>query len=346
MRFSSIDDFLGPADRRFFGLGLKGVRHAIAPLSVGAPDGARRGVAGLAELSHPGEWSRQTSGMPFAPHIDCLDALALTVQLCEAYLLHTYGLDPAQRGRMWLRRYEFRASAEERLTPGGFPVRASLIETVPAPRSLGGYVSTFECRLATVRTWCTVEHELTAIRSAPAVFGSAHEALGPGAERFHDEGYRRRSQRITEVTVRLPENRVEAAVSVEPDEDAGLRPADLGGAYHPSLSAIDCLAVQAQLGQVLLYQMDGAAKIDGGTLRIRRVVLSAQTPYQPLAGPFRAFAETHRSRLLTWGGGTWRTTRLVGHCQGIQASLSLAHELPAAMLLTEARPRTVNTAFH
>ncbi|MGF1426228.1 AvrD family protein [Kitasatospora sp. LaBMicrA B282] len=337
VRFSSIDDFLGTPERRFFGNGLNEVRHALSAVSVVDRDGGRRGVDASATLRHPGDWSHRTSGMPFAPYVDCIDALALSVQLCEVHLLHAQGLGPDQRRRSWLRRYEFWAAPHHAAPHDEFPVQATLVETRPAPDRPGELCSTFEQQLGPARTRCVVQHPPgTGVGTPAAAFATADQALGPAAERFHAHGYRHRRRRLTEVLVHLAERRIESRVEITPDRHPEPPHLDLGSAYAPAFSLLDCLAVQAQLGQALLYQMDGATGVDGGRLRIPRVTVTAQPPdRRPLAGPFDAVASVDRSRLLTWEGETWRTIKLTGSCRGITTSAWLAHALPAAVFLQE-----------
>src|SRR5204863_2642139 len=92
----SIEQCLGPPAGRFFGGGFRRVTHSLTRLGISDRPGLGA-VTAQASLSYPEDWSQKASGAP-PPHLSSVDAVTLMVELVDAYLTHTYRLDPAQRG--------------------------------------------------------------------------------------------------------------------------------------------------------------------------------------------------------------------------------------------------------
>src|ERR1700761_252591 len=291
IRFPSIEDSLGPAAPRFFGGGFRRVGVALTALSVEpAPAGGR--VEATAEVRYPAGWSVRDAREAPRPHLSTIDALSIAVQAAEAYLAHAFALGAEERERMWLRRYTMRAGSKPQEDLGAVPVRGVVAYTVPALGGLGHAVSTLDISVGAMRIALEIEHDVGGgpLRG-PAAWRDVDEVLGESEARYYGRGFLRRGQWITEVEVDPSASVVTGLVSVgarEPGESG--EPGDSGerggrgfaGAYEPSLSMIDGIVALAQLAQAGMYGLDGVRRSGTGTLWMRRLSMSAPTPYQPL----------------------------------------------------------------
>jgi hypothetical protein len=329
----SIDDYLGPAEGRFFGHGYRRVHYDLADgVTV---DGG--GVHARVGVSYPADWSRKAGAADRVPHLSTLDALILGARFAETALHTAYGLDAAQTRRAWLRRVDIRAGN----TPyerglDAVAVAARVAGTEPAPCSLCGHRSTVDVRVGNMTLRCEIEHE--AVHGRPP---AQRDGGGDGSgARLYGDGFRDRSAEIADLAIAGVESRARAAVTLASYAAARgacgpgrmARPADgLEAHYQPSLSMIESFVVSLQLGQVLLYELDGVARADSNTLWMRHTTIEATTPFRPAVAPVAATVSLQDSRRLTARGGTWRTATIVGHSPGLRTRCAVAHELPATV---------------
>src|ERR671914_1138141 len=237
---SSIDDHLGPGQGRFFGHGFKRAAHSVRGVEI------RRGaITATAGLAYPGDWSRKSSGS-LRPHLSSVDALVLAVQLAEAHLTVTRGLDVSQRRRTWLRSFDMRGGRAPQEDLAALPVQAIQLGT-------RGSVSTYSCLIGTLGVTCEIEHDEGRAGSAGGDYDSLADILGVPADRYYGAGFRRRAQRIADVRVAPDGDAISATVAIT-DPDGALDDG-LGGAYGPAPSMLDGLVCLAQLAQVLAYRL-------------------------------------------------------------------------------------------
>jgi hypothetical protein len=288
---------------------------------AGAPTQAQVGI------EYPVDWSVKARTKPLRPHLSTLDALVLAANLAEFHLARVHGLDDGQRRRAWLRRVDIRAAA----TPfeaglDRLPVEASVRSTTPLDDQLAGYVSTVDCTVGSMRVRCEIAHERT--EDSPQTPATLSDVADGAPLRLFGDGYRDQHQAVQHVVVDVPDERAFAVVRVDA---ARSRLTDgLEAAYQPSISMIDSFVVSLQLGQVLLYELDGVRRANSNTLWMRRTTLTADSPLRPAGEPVAATTALTDSRLMTVRGATWRTATIAGDVGGVRTSCSVAHELPAA----------------
>jgi hypothetical protein len=289
---ASVDQYLGPGATRFFGAGHRGVEYELSGLVTDAAGTTR----GRARISYPAGWSAKATG-PLRPHLSTIDALILGADLAEGALRRAGG--DAWTG--WLRRVDIRAGAapyEEGLDR--VPVEASVVSTDAAGE--GPPVSAVECRIANMVVRCEVEHGLDGRTDLP-LYG----------------GYRGRRQLIEDVTVDLERERADAAVTILASGEQGA----------PVVTLVDSFVVALQMGQVLLYALDGVERADSNTLWMRNTTITCRRPHPPIEQRLAVTTSLKGSRLLKGRGATWRTATVEGEVNGVRARCSVAHELPA-----------------
>jgi hypothetical protein len=90
---------------------------------------------------------------------------------------------------------------------------------------------------------------------------------------------------------------------------------------------IDCFVTALQLGQVLLYELDGVSRAESSTLWMRKTVLELVTA-KPVTGPIPAHVVLEDSTLLNSRTGIWRSADIVTEFHGIRLRCSVAHQIP------------------
>lgn len=327
----SVDDYLGPAELRFFGGGFRRVRQRLDDIRVAVrPEAAR--ASARACVRYPPDWSAKSTGRPLRPHLSSIDALVLGAQLAEILLAHTYGLDAGARSRMWLRQLDLRAGVRPQEDLDRLAVHGVVRPEASAHVSDGLRTTTVLARVGSMEVRCEVQHEKGGGWGAgggEVLHPSAVTALGSPSRHYFAHLFRHRRQGVTHLTVDRTAGRVDATAHVTPapGEDP-LACAGLEAAYAPSVSMVDAIAVTGQLAQVLLYALDGLDRRDSQTLWLRRATLTTPRPLRPLDRAFPVHArieDTHRPRLA---GDTWRVCDLGYTFHGITGSFSVAHRLP------------------
>jgi hypothetical protein len=324
----AIDDLLGPARDRFFGSGYRKVDHRLRDVEIETAAGSSARVTASATVGYPVDWARKDAAGVQPPHLSSVDTLVLGVSLCEAYLAHRYGLDDAQRARMWLRRVDIRAGSRPQDDLAGFTVNARLKATGPAE---GGRhrirISVFECVIGTMKLRCAVMHEVTDRAPADGSYRDVDDLLGPADERYFGTGYRKNRYDVRDVKLDAANTYAEAAV--RSTSGSGPEPVrGLEGAYQPAVSMIDSIVLTAQLAEVILYRTDGLERGQTDTMWLRSLSMESPDPRRPAPGGFSGATAVTKNRTLDLDGARWRVLDMVAYCQGIEQTHSVAHRLP------------------
>lgn len=346
VHLESIDDYLGPSATRFFGAGHRRVEYRLDDIVIGrTADGAglARAVAGV---RYPADWSRKAAGVTLRPHLSTIDALLFSAQLTELYLTQRYGLSAEQRRSAWLRRVDIKAGGQP-LEDGlhAFPVDATLNASTASAYSLCGMVSTVDCRVGPMKLRLTVDHAPGEQGTQTGGYANADALLGPAADRVYGSAFKARRQQLTGVDLDLGQLRAQALATISmtdgaaPAGDAWTAFTGLGeapdqgleGRFQPGLSLVDAFVMSLQLGQVLLYELDGVDRAASNTLWMRRTTIEAASPYRSCAQPFPVAASLQEPRRLVARDRDWRTADIVSVIRHIRTRCSVAHELPQSV---------------
>ncbi|MFF5546146.1 AvrD family protein [Streptomyces olivaceoviridis] len=337
LSLTSIDDYLGPSETRFFSRGYQRAGYRVRDVVVTPADAPDAGVRATVDVTYPADWSRKKDGTDLRPHLSTVDALVLGVQLAELHLAHGYGLDGAARTRMRLRKVVLRAGGapQEELTD--IPLAARLVRTEELPGS-ARHLSVHDCTVGNLRVRCEIEHDIATRTVEEARHESLEKALGPGTERFWGEGFKNRRHFIHDVRVDLDALAARADVHFAPEPDAGRE--GIEGDTQPSVSLIDAFVVNLQLVQVLMYELDSISRAESNTLWMMQTVLEAPRDGSPAPGgpdaPAVAEAALTGKRLLPLRGGIWRSVEIKAGLAGVRLRCGFAHELPAQAAATAA----------
>ncbi|MEE1784155.1 AvrD family protein [Streptomyces sp. SP17BM10] len=329
--YRSIDDVLGPREKRFFGEGFKRAEHRVRALRVTAGADGVPQVGARVGVGYPVDWSRK-GDTDQRPHLSTVDVLAVGAQLAEVQLAHVLGLGAEQRGRALLERVRIKAGTspvEDDLED--FPASARLVETRRAEEAENRFTTTVDCRVGTLRARYRISHEEGAGNTGPGFYESPEELLGDSRPRLFGEGFRFRRQLVGDVDVEIGRLRAQALVRVETGGGAAQAGAGLEGAHHASASPIDCFVIGLQLGQLLLYALDDLPRARSDTLWMRETVLELDPLRRRIGALEPTSARLERTRLLTNGKGeTWRSADIVGDFCGVGLRCAVAHRIPSA----------------
>ncbi|MFE6051075.1 AvrD family protein [Kitasatospora sp. NPDC056446] len=325
----TVDDYLGPGEKRFFGEGYKRARQRLTDVRVGpGPDGTAT-VTALATVRYPDDWSKKGKRNQ-RPHLSSIDVLLLAGEAAEVYLAHVLGLDAGQRAAARLRRVRMKAGTspvEEDLDL--FPVEAAVSELPGASGDPRVRVSVADCRVGALRVRLEIEHPAGATRTGPGSYADPDELLGSAALRPYGTAHQAKYQVIEGLAVDFPANSAAATVSSRFRSDEDLPVRGLESYSHRATSILDAFVATIQLGQILLYEIDGVPRSASNTLWMRQTVLDIGDPHQPVTEPERLTVHLDETELLTSREGeTWRLVDIVGAFRHMSVRCSAAHRLP------------------
>ncbi len=324
---ASIDDYLGPGATRFFGEGYRRIAERLTDMSW---DLERRTLRATAGVVFPFDWSVKQTTNPIAPHLSTIDAVVFAAQLADAGLTASLGLTAQQRRTMWLRRVDIRAgSTPDEQGLEAFPVDAKFSAPVDEPDSALGQVSTVVCHVGHMTVRCVVEHGRS--DNDPMPTGPLPEGLLGAAERRpYGTGYQTHRQSITAMAVEVTGAVPRASATVVTSAEGSSGDEGMEGAYQPATSMVDAFVVALQMGQVLLYELDGLTRAASSTLWMRRTVLEVNAPQRPLGQHELVGAILDDAMVVESRGSTWRSADIVAESGGVRVRCSVTHKIPAA----------------
>ncbi|MFB9366359.1 AvrD family protein [Kitasatospora sp. NPDC001664] len=330
VHLDSVDDYLGPAEKRFFGAGFRRVEYDYQPVSVRSLADGSVMLHTLLGVAYPADWSRKGRSADLRPHLSTVDGLITAVQLSELTLTHSFGLSAADRRRMLVRSVRIKAGTTPDEELGRLQVTTRLLTSVTDPAALNGQSSVLETRLGGMRVRCEIDHAAVGRPLGRSVgrarYAGPDSLLGPAEERYYGTGFARQAHALRRVLVEPERLRAEAGVHIA---RAGLV-ADQGieGRYQPFLGMVDSFVVSLQLGQVLLYELDGTERGASNTLWMRGTEIVAAPVPQVCSDGAAAVTRLENAQLLERPDGVWRTADVVGVLGGVTTRCSVTHRLP------------------
>jgi hypothetical protein len=330
LRVASVDDVLGDRRNRFFGEGFKRVTYALTGVTVRPADAdtAAR-IDSTAGIRIPGTWSRKGETHQ-RPHLSTIDAMVFGAWTAGIYAAHTHDL--SADAPFAVRSLSIKAgTTPDEDSLDHFAVSGTHRTT--AEGSLPGRLrTTMDCTVGSMTVRVEAEHptglgapratESTGIPStgAPGAGGSyAIAELRPGPWNDAPYGASHHSRRQFLTDVRAEAHSASAALTVttgEPAEDEGLPP-----------TMVDLFVSALQLGQVLLYRLDGVDRATSNTLWMRSTTIAPATT-EPAEDDERFHVTLARPTKLPTRQGTWRAAQITTTYAGMRLSCNVAHLLP------------------
>lgn len=320
-KYESIDAVLGPAAGRFFGLGYRLTDPRLRAVTVEA-EGSEWRLAAKADAAAGVTWSVKGEQQQ-RPHLSTTDLIVLSIAAAYELLARLVPLDDL--ASWWIETVS--VTAPSRPVEGdlaALPVAGSVFvsallpgSAVPVDLVIAGFAVQLVLRgPATVPDRCAASNQ------------AGRDVKDHPGDGVYCGVYRSRSPRISDVSLG---DTAQATVSIPSAEQ---RPSsELCGfeaAYQPALNLVDAFVATLQLGQALLYRLDGIARSDSDTLWMRKTVMT--TPHAPTAQTGSELAvRLERSRVVPMDQDEWRLADIVGtFSSGVTVSCSVAHRLVAA----------------
>jgi len=320
---NDIDDYLGPGTSRFFGSGYRGTNPQLRRIAVrhDGPGPSRLDARG--SISVGGLWSIKGTEAQ-QPHLGTTDAIVLALECTQALLASRYS--PGFLPNSYVKHLTIAAgNAPIEETLDDFPVSAE------TRGSVGGVI-TVNVQLGSMKASVGVHHRLGVPSRANLATETIDALVGESCRRVYGEVYRSRQPGIRNITIARERRDAQATLSVarpatEPDEYVGLE-AD----YQPGLSLVESFVSTLQLGQVLLYELDGLTRADSNTLWMRKTAITAFGPPPGIRTDLPLNVQLHRERILFLNGDRWRCADIVGRVgDHIEISCTVAHQIPPAL---------------
>lgn len=230
-----VEQWLGPAEGRYFAAGYRRVGYRLSSLS-----GIGDGVAFTAQAEYPVDWSLSDTGAPRSPHLSSVDAITLTV-LAARELSRT---SPDQ-GHAWVRGITLRAGPAPWTDLACIPVRIAADD----PRD----GRTMNATVGNIRT--------------QVAFGSGVEATLRCPLDHEVDGYRHTVAHTTIRSLCTDTATLEAVHSftTEGRADTVGNASQVGSA----LTVVDYLVTMGQLAQTLVIAVHGTNRQSMGNLWMR-----------------------------------------------------------------------------
>ncbi len=283
-------------------------------------------VQAKGSLSYPDDWSKKLDDTELKPHLSTIDALNLSMQLNEMFLIHKYNLDHLGREHMWLRKYSISAGNAPYENLDSFEIYTTCKGTT-LEADIGSNVSVFESEIGALKVCCEIEHNINPKVSETEYeyyYADGDDILGDSDSRYYGMGYRYSDYDVFDLKIDFENEKIENVIRINRVKET---PFGIEGFYRPSISMIDSIILSGQISQALLYNIDQVEREDTGTLWMRKVTME-NTNHSRQNEEF--VAETHitNGKIINMKGNLWRKAEIYSNFNGIICNYSLAYELP------------------
>ncbi|MFK0007491.1 AvrD family protein [Paenarthrobacter sp. NPDC090520] len=318
---NNVDDYLGPKSTRFFGSGYRQTTPALRGLSI------RHTVDGYTFMEARGSvrvgdhWSvKGTTAQE--PHLGTTDAIVLALEAAEALLASRYS--PSILPAVYVRKLT--------LVAGTTPIE-DILDDFPVTATSNGQsddgIILINVEMASMKAVLELHHPLCVASKANLRTENPDALVGDAARRVYGDIYKSRDTDILDVTldVAVPSGSATALVTEAPNVRS--EPIGLEGAYQPGLSLMEAFVTTLQLGQVLLYELDGVTRAQSNTLWMRRTVITASAPPSSILDGLPLNVQLRRPRVLPLNGSNWRCADIEGRIGShLVITCDVAHEIP------------------
>lgn len=320
LTFTTIEDYLGPAETRFFGAGYRRALYDYSPLTF---DG--RSVTGVLGVEYPTDWSRKKAGSDLRPHLSTVDTMLVGAQLADALLCLTRGLDDDARARSRITGLVLQAGTRPEEDLDSISLSASVKRSVPGPQD-DETTTTVVASVGAMRVRCQVVHPSGTETEVPPTTCTLESVVGAGSSRFWGDGYRRRQQHLTGVTADVGALTALAVLDVTGRD--GSTPHGIEAEENAFPGLVDVFVSSLQLAQVLLYEMDGVSRSESATLWMQQTTLVRDETTPDRSEPVPIGVHVTDAELLQVHGATWRNIQFTARAAGITQRSTFAHRLP------------------
>ncbi|MFF1829998.1 AvrD family protein [Paenarthrobacter sp. NPDC058040] len=318
---ANVDDYLGPKSTRFFGSGYRQTTPALRGLSIHHTADGTTLMEARGSVRVGDHWSVKGSTAQ-QPHLGTTDAIVLALEAAEALLASRYS--PSILPSVYVRQLT--------LTAGTTPIE-DILNNFPVTATTNGQsddgIMMIHVEMASMKAVLALHHPLCVASKANLRTENPDALVGDAAKRVYGDIYKSRETDIRDITLENTELSGSATLAIEQPFDEQHDSVGLEGAYQPGLSLMEAFVATLQLGQVLLYELDGLTRAESNTLWMRRTVITATEPPSSIENGLPLNVKLRRSRILPLNGSNWRCAEIEGRI-GSQLGITcdVAHEVP------------------
>ncbi|WGD37206.1 AvrD family protein [Lysinibacter sp. HNR] len=325
--YKTFDECLGDRSTRYFGHGYKSVQQSISNLTI---DHESSRVSGYAHVDYQVGWSQKRTETPLNPHLSSIDGVIIAVTLCEAFMIHAFGMHDEELQKAWVNKINVRAGTKPLTTLHQFAVEGQHVSSDNITET--ETVSLFACAIGTFKITLQIQHKTL----SSTVQNKALEAYPQSmtsSQRIYGDLYKQTDYVSHRVHLDPAARTAAARLSLmEPDtaERSGLE-----ASYRTSSLIIGAIIVAAQLSQVLLYKIDGLSREETDTLWMRKFDITVAQPQQDENKSAEVLLHARQAQVLDLRNlGVWRISDVaIENFCGASVRGSLAYRLkppPAA----------------
>ncbi|MCX8985930.1 AvrD family protein [Citrobacter portucalensis] len=323
--FSSINDILGPSEKRFFSSGYRRSEHCISNLVLCASGERQYCVEAMASISYPHDWSVKNHAMDVRPHLSTIDMLILAINMIESYLVCCFSLSPEDVQNICFGEIAIHAGTKPQENLTDIPITVKLRHSEPKFGDPSRTISTYECNAGRMRAVCQVEYPCGDNKSGEFRYSSMSDILGEVSDRYYHAGYKEQKHVLSNVNLNMENLTASSNVEIirANNSSCDIRPG--------TASYIDVFVTCSQLAQALLYSLDGLTRSDTSTLWMIRTNFSENEKCFDVENNVKANVTISSNRLINLNGNEWRNVDVVGFFGGKVAKITFAHALPSTI---------------
>ncbi|RMS79211.1 AvrD family protein [Pseudomonas savastanoi] len=307
LRFSNIENHLGPAKDRFFGDGFKHVEYSARHVNL-----TESAVDANITLSYPANWSKKNGSGELVPHLSTIGALTISTNLTQDILLNSVkSID-----HCWVKRISIKAGnkPEEDLRN----INAKITKESQGLDSQGDAYLIFGGNVGTMK------FQLEVIMAAAHEIETVKDSAEKSCYSLH---FKNRTQFIDDIIFYSPLNAI-STLFVAYDKERHFSLGGIEANYPNIMNPVDSLVSHAQIAQALLYKLDGLTRGESNTLWMRSLNIIAENPAKRIAATRLLVTELKRANIVSVKDKSWRVAEVAGYMNGITLSSSVAHLLP------------------
>jgi hypothetical protein len=313
--WASIEDYLGPASARFFGEGYRRTRPRLQDVTVRHP-GPTSTLDGWGGIRTTHAWSTK-DGKRQRPHLATTDAMAIAAQAIGIVLASRF--TPRTAADALVTEVSIRAAT----TPLEDGLDRFTVSVELGPSRAGGVEHRFTGRVGPFSVTGSITRPLGVESRADIVAPSGIGDTRADGGDVYGARIATRCQRLTHV--RLRDGRATALSSVtEPSSPAPAH--GLEASAQPAYTPVDVFVATLQLGQLLLYELDGVDRAASDTLWMRRAEVRTAAALSTLV-PRPVGTVLERSRIVLRDDAAWRVADVVGQVGPYRVRTGVAHRI-------------------
>lgn len=312
--YSTIDDVLGPGDKRFFSNGYKKINYFLSHCrdNDAENDSFYRGSINIQTV---GEWSVKGEKSQ-VPHVSTIDMIIIALNFSERLISSLKYIDV---GSLVIR--DMRIKAGTRPTEGellDFNVDCNLFESRDSPYK-EKYIL---LKTKTIFLGCSIVTEFEGRSTYPL-----KNTFVPGNAVYLD-GFKNVKSILNDICVNYSDSACSANITfLNGSNNILFKGIESTKSQYPSV--IDAFVIGLQQGQLLLYRLDNIKREDTHTLWMRNthIKISDENRMNYCLKQNSSAKISQCALLNSENGIRWRTAKLETEIPGISITCHVAHQL-------------------